>query len=222
MKSSKVVGTIRGFVRATHFGPTVLVVTMSFFLSLSPYSASGALQIAVAVLAGQCVVGWTNDLIDYPLDVAASRSKKPLVAGMITAKQLKPAVFIALFLSLLLSLIAPWGAKGTALHFLALLSATLYNSKLKKSVLSVLPYLVSFGALLWGIYLGADENPPLWLFVAFLSFTSAFHFLNVLKDLEMDLAQGIHGLPQRLGKNRSIAAAVILGLVGSYFVFFRS
>ena len=222
MKSSKIVGTIRGFVRATHFGPTVLVVTMSFFLSLSPYSASGALQIAVAVLAGQCVVGWTNDLIDYPLDVAASRSKKPLVAGMITAKQLKPAVFIALFLSLLLSLIAPWGAKGTALHFLALLSATLYNSKLKKSVLSVLPYLVSFGALLWGIYLGADKNPPLWLFVAFLSFTSAFHFLNVLKDLEMDLAQGIHGLPQRLGKNRSIAVAVILGLVGSYFVFFRS
>jgi len=58
---------------------------MSFFLSLSPYSAGGALQIVVAVLAGQCVVGWTNDLIDYPLDVEASRSKKPLVAGMITA-----------------------------------------------------------------------------------------------------------------------------------------
>ena len=214
--------TISGLIKATHFGPTVLVVTMSFFLSLSPYSAGGALQIAVAVLAGQCVVGWTNDLIDYPLDVAASRSKKPLVAGMITAKQLKLAVFIALFLALLLSLIAPWGVKGTVLHFLALLSATLYNAKLKKSLLSVLPYLVSFGALLWGIYLGADENPPLWLFVAFLSFTSAFHFLNVLKDLEMDFAQGIHGLPQRLGKNRSIAAAVILGLVGSYFVFFRS
>ena len=221
MKSSKIVGTIRGFVRATHFGPTVLVVTMSFFLSLSPYSASGALQIAVAVLAGQCVVGWTNDLIDYPLDVAASRSKKPLVAGMITAKQLKPAVFIALFLSLLLSLIAPWGAKGTALHFLALLSATLYNSKLKKSVLSVVPYLVSFGALLWGIYLGADKNPPLWLFVAFLSFTSAFHFLNVLKDLEMDLAQGINGLPQRLGKKLSIASAAILAIVGIAFTVIR-
>lgn len=213
--------TISGLIKATHFGPSVLVVTMSFFLSLSSYSAGGALQIAVAVLAGQCVVGWTNDLIDYPLDVAASRSKKPLVAGMITAKQLKPAVFIALFLALLLSLIAPWGVKGTALHFLALLSATLYNSKLKKSVLSVVPYLVSFGALLWGIYLGAGENPPLWLFVAFLSFTSAFHFLNVLKDLEMDLSQGINGLPQRLGKKLSIASAAILAIVGIAFTVIR-
>jgi len=153
--------------------------------------------------------------------VAASRSKKPLVAGMITAKQLKPAVFIALVLALLLSLIAPWGVKGTALHFLALLSATLYNAKLKKSVLSVVPYLVSFGALLWGIYLGADKNPPLWLFVAFLSFTSAFHFLNVLKDLEMDLAQGINGLPQRLGKKLSIASAAILAIVGIAFTVIR-
>lgn len=213
--------TISGLIKATHFGPTVLVVTMSFFLSLSPYSAGGALQIAVAVLAGQCVVGWTNDLIDYPLDVAASRSKKPLVAGMITAKQLKPAVFIALFLALLLSLTAPWGVEGTALHFLALLSATLYNAKLKKSVLSVVPYLVSFGALLWGIYLGADKNPPLWLFIAFLSFTSAFHFLNVLKDLEMDLAQGINGLPQRLGKKLSITSAAILAIVGIAFTVIR-
>ena len=221
VQNSQVITTLRGFIRATHFGPTVLVVMMSFLLSLSPYSATESIRIALAVLAGQCVVGWTNDLIDYPLDVAASRSKKPLVAGMITAKHLKPIVFIALFFALVLSLIAPWGVKGTALHFLALLSATLYNSKLKKSLLSVLPYLVSFGSLLWGIYLGAGKNPPLWLFIAFLSFTSAFHFLNVLKDLEMDLAQGIHGLPQRMGKNRSIAAAVNLGLIGSYFLIFR-
>jgi 4-hydroxybenzoate polyprenyltransferase len=213
--------SLAGFIKATHFGPTILVATMSFFLSLSPYSVGGALQIAVAVLAGQCVVGWTNELIDLPLDIAASREKKPLVTGEITAAQLRPAVFIALFLALVLSLLAPWGILGTLLHALALLSATLYNFRFKKTVLSVLPYVISFGALLWAIYLGAEKHPPFWLFIAFISFTSAFHFLNVLKDLEMDIPQGVHGLPQRLGKNLSIASAAILATVGIAFTVMR-
>ena len=62
-----------GLIKASHFGPTVLVVTISFLLSLSQYSALKSLQIAFAILAGQCVVGWTNDLLDFPLDQSAGR-----------------------------------------------------------------------------------------------------------------------------------------------------
>jgi hypothetical protein len=71
-KRSKLVG----MAKATHFGPTVLVVTISFVLSISQLSFAASLEIALAILAGQCVVGWTNDLLDHPLDHAAGRLKK--------------------------------------------------------------------------------------------------------------------------------------------------
>ena len=56
-----------GMAKATHFGPTVLVVTISFCLSISQLSSPKSFEIALAILAGQCVVGWTNDLLDHPL-----------------------------------------------------------------------------------------------------------------------------------------------------------
>ena len=213
--------TIKGFTQATHFGPTVLVVTISFFLSLSQYSAIDSIRIAIAILAGQCVVGWTNDLVDLPLDRAAVRSKKPLVAGKITAAQLKPAIFFALGLAIVLSLISPLGVRGTLVHALGLLSATFYNFKLKKTLLSVLPYVISFGSLPWAIYLSAGKHPPLWLVLGFILISSAFHFFNVLKDLEMDVSQGVLGLPQRVGRIGSLAIAIVFIAAGLLSVLLR-
>ena len=209
MKSTRFKSAL-GLIKATHFGPTVLVVTISFILARTQYSIVGSCRVALAILAGQCVVGWTNDLVDLPLDRAAARSKKPLVAGKITVAQLKPAVLIALFFALLLSLLSPLGVVGTMVHALGLLSATLYNIKLKKTLLSVLPYVISFGSLPWAIYLSADKHPPLWIVLGFILISSAFHFLNVLKDLEMDVSQGVLGLPQRVGKKASIVIAAFL------------
>jgi len=42
----------------------------------------------------------------------------------------------------------------------------------------------------------------------------AAHFINVIKDMDQDQASGIKGLPQRLGKVKSIAAAAVLIAVG--------
>jgi 4-hydroxybenzoate polyprenyltransferase len=211
--------TLIGLIKATHFGPTVLVVTITFFLARSQYSISGSARVALAILAGQCVVGWTNDLIDFPLDTAAGRSRKPLVAGVITPKHLKVAIFTAFILALLLSLMSPLGVVGTLVHELALLSATAYNFQLKKTLLSVLPYVISFGALPWAIYLSAGKHPPLWLYLGFILFSSSFHFLNVLKDLEMDISQGVLGLPQRVGKRASLAIALLL--VVAWIIFLQ-
>ncbi|NBU58095.1 MAG: hypothetical protein EBS25_06535 [Actinobacteria bacterium] len=203
-----------GLIKATHFGPTVLVVTISFLLSLTQFSWIGALQVACAILAGQCVVGWTNDLLDSQLDREALRSKKPLVSGLIGESTLKRAIGIALAVALALSLAGPLGIKGTLIHFLGILSATLYNFGMKKTIYSVLPYVVSFGAMPWAIYLANGKTPPVWIFLGFVTFSSAFHFLNVLKDFEMDVAQGVMGLPQRLGRRMSIACAVVLVIMG--------
>ena len=210
-----------GLVKASHFGPTVLVVTISFLLALSQFSAIKSFEIACAILAGQCVVGWTNDLLDYPLDLAAGRKKKPLVAGDISQSFLKTSIFIALIFALTLSLIGPLSFKGTSIHALGIASATAYNFGLKKTLVSLLPYVISFGAMPWAVYVAAGRTPPAWLYLGFIAFASAFHFLNVVKDLNWDISQGVLGLPQRLGKRKSIAIAACLVVGGLFDVAVR-
>jgi 4-hydroxybenzoate polyprenyltransferase len=205
---------IMGLLKASHFGPTMLVVTITYVLSRTQFSASDSLFIAFAVLLGQFFVGWSNDLIDYPRDKAARRMEKPLVAGTITEATLRISIGIALLSVLIVSLLSPLGVNGTAIHFLGLLSATTYNLKLKSTVLSVLPYMVSFGALPWAIYVAAGTKPPTWIVLGFVLISSAFHFLNVLKDLELDIAQNVMGLPQVLGRKKSIAMAALLAGLG--------
>ena len=198
------------FLRAAHFGPTVIVTTITFLLALSQYSLINSLRVAIAIFAGQLVVGWSNDFIDAPLDIAAQRSKKPIVSKEINPEQLKNSIFGALFVALILSLFSPLGLTGTLIHFLGILSATFYNLKLKSTILSPFPYIVSFGALPWAIYLPAGNQPPLWLFIDFMLIAVAFHFFNVLKDFQWDINQGVLGLPQRLGRNASLVISISL------------
>ena len=205
---------VMGLLKASHFGPTMLVVTITCILSLTQFSIRDSIFIAFAILLGQFVVGWSNDLIDFPRDKAAGRIKKPLVAGTITEKALRISLGIALPSALIVSLLSPLGVSGTAIHFIGLLSATAYNFKLKSTLLSVVPYIVSFGALPWAIYVAAGNTPPTWIVLGFILFASAFHFLNVIKDLEADIDQKVMGLPQVLGRKKSIAMAALLGVLG--------
>jgi 4-hydroxybenzoate polyprenyltransferase len=198
------------FLRAAHFGPTIIVTATTFLLALSQYSIIDSLRVAIAIFAGQLVVGWSNDFIDAPLDIAAQRTKKPIVSKEINPEQLKKSILVALFVALILSLFSPLGLTGTLIHFLGILSATFYNLKLKSTIISPLPYIVSFGALPWAIYLPAGNQPPLWLFIDFMLIAVAFHFFNVLKDFQWDINQGVLGLPQRLGRNVSLFISISL------------
>ena len=205
---------VMGLLKASHFGPTLLVVAITCILSLTQFSIRDSIFIAFAILLGQFVVGWSNDLIDFPRDKAAGRIKKPLVAGTITEDVLRISLGIALPSALIVSLLSPLGVSGTAIHFIGLLSAAAYNFKLKSTLLSVVPYIVSFGALPWAIYVAAGNTPPTWIVLGFILFASAFHFLNVIKDLETDIEQDVMGLPQALGRKKSIAMAALLGVLG--------
>ena len=199
-----------GMARACHFGPTVLVVSITLILSITQLSPAKSFEIVAAIFAGQLVVGWTNDLIDFPLDSAAGRLKKPLVSQVVTRKQLQEGIAVALIVAVLLSFLGPLGVKGGWLHMLGLLSATIYNFWAKSTWLSPLPYAISFGALPWAIYAAADKHPPVWLFIDFILVSIAFHFLNVIKDLEWDLHQGVLGTPQRIGLLKSVVGAITL------------
>jgi len=208
------------FLRAAHFGPTVIVTTASFLLSLSQYSIIDSLRVAIAIFAGQLVVGWSNDFIDAPLDIAAHRTKKPIVSKEINPEQLKRSIVFALVAAVLLSLFSPLGLTGTLIHFLGILSATFYNFKLKPTILSPIPYIVSFGALPWAIYLPAGNHPPLWLYLDFMLIAVAFHFFNVLKDFQWDINQGVLGLPQRLGRNASLVISISLVISAIFVLIF--
>jgi 4-hydroxybenzoate polyprenyltransferase len=81
-------------------------------------------------------------------------------------------------------------------------------------VFSVVPYIFSFGSLPWAIYLASGSRPPTWIVLGFILFASAFHFLNVLKDLESDVAQQVMGLPQVMGRKKSIVTAALLAVLG--------
>jgi 4-hydroxybenzoate polyprenyltransferase len=206
---------VGSLLKASHFGPTLLVMTVSFAIALPQYDVNGALQIAIAIFAGQLSVGWSNEVIDFPLDKAADRERKPLVSGELSDSFLKKLIPVAIALAVLLSLMSPLGAVGTLLHLLGIFSATLYNLKLKATIFSPLPYLISFGILPWAIYLPAGNTPPLWLYSTLALFSLSFHFLNVIKDLQWDLDQKVFGLPQRLGKKKSIATACALAMIGT-------
>ena len=205
-------------IKATHFGPTVLVVSISFTLAITQLSFPKSLEIASAILAGQCVVGWTNELVDHSRDEEAGRFKKPLVAGSVTNRQLQLGIASALALAVSLSFLGPLGSRGGWLHMLGLLSATIYNFWAKSTWLSPIPYAISFGALPWAVYSAAGNHPPTWLFIDFIFVSIAFHFLNVIKDLEWDFLQGVNGVPQIFGRKVSTAISAVL-LMSSMAIF---
>ena len=55
----------------------------------------------------------------------------------------------------------------------------------------------------------------------FILVTGAFHFLNVIKDLEWDLTQKVLGAPQRLGKKVSVLIATGLVLIAVLLAVIR-
>ena len=208
--NSRVVRVGVALLKAAHFGPTVLVVSITFLLARTHFSTFESARISLAIFAGQLIVGWTNDLVDYPLDLAANRISKPLVSNLITSQLLRNAIRIDLLAAMLLSYFSPLGFRGTIIHLLGVVSATSYNLRFKSTILSPLPYAFSFGLLPWAIYESAHATPPLWVYADFVLVSVAFHFLNVIKDLTWDINQGVLGLPQRIGKWWSVTTAIAL------------
>jgi 4-hydroxybenzoate polyprenyltransferase len=80
---------VNGLRQASHFGPTLIVTTISLTVALFYTPWQSAIVIACGVLLGQLVVGWSNDLYDYDDDLKHQRLNKPLVQASITQKDLQ-------------------------------------------------------------------------------------------------------------------------------------
>ena len=208
--------------RAIHLGPATLVCLVSYILSAILLGPLRAVEVTAAIFCGQCIIGWTNDLVDFKTDRSAGRLNKPLVAGELNATTLRVLIPIMVMLTTFISLLSPLHLKGTLLHVAGLMSATLYNVWLKRTVLSFVPYIVSFALLPVAIYSTVSKNAPVWLVAAFATVACSFHFLNVVKDIDVDRKQGVIGLPQRSGKRISqIIAIGLLGLAALEIILLR-
>lgn len=202
--------TITGLAKASHFGPTLLVTSISYFFAEIYWSSGSALLIALSIFSGQLVVGWSNDLIDYADDLSHQRLNKPLVAELITRKFLQSCLSIVLPVALLLNLIGPLGLLAGALSLFTIGWAVAYNFYFKFNIFSPLPYAIAFALLPSFIAISAGSSPPIWMWLCGALFGVAAHFLNVIKDMEQDHASGIKGLPQRCGRGASIITAIAL------------
>ncbi len=200
-----------GLVRACHLQPTLAVVTVTTALAaLAGRGPAGCTVVALAVLAGQLSTGWSNDWFDAGRDRDVGRIDKPIVAGDVSVGAVRAAACTALVATLPLSLLSGW--RAAAVHVVAVASAWSYNLGLKATVVSPLPYAVSFGLLPAFVTLGLPHHP--WPRPAVMAATALLgvgaHFVNTLADREDDARSGIAGLPQRMTARGALFTGVAL------------
>ncbi|WP_063794532.1 UbiA family prenyltransferase, partial [Kitasatospora sp. MBT63] len=206
--------------RACHPAPAAAVTLFATaFAAGCGRGPAGCALTGAAVAAGQLSVGWSNDLIDHRRDLAARRRDKPLAAGELDPAVLRAAAGAALLVCVPLSLAA--GAAAGAAHLAGVAAGWAYNLGLKRTVLSWAPYALAFGLLPAFVTLGLPGGPwpPPWLTAAAVLLGTGAHFANVLPDLADDLAAGVRGLPQRLGRaGAGAVAALLLGCASAVLV----
>ena len=205
---------LRGLLKASHFGPTLIVTAISWFFASHYWWEGPAYVIAFGVFTGQLVVGWSNDLYDYKDDLMHNRQNKPLVSGVISHSYLKRWLTFMVPFSFVANLLGPLGFKGGLVYMFGISMGVAYNFYFKFTALSPFPYAVAFAALPSCIAISKEITPPPWMWLGGAIFGVAAHFINVLKDMKKDQQSGIRGLPQRLGSVGSVIAAAVLIIAG--------
>lgn len=212
--------TLRALASATHPGPAVAVTVVAGLLALAAGVPAGrAALVTAAVLAGQASIGWSNDWLDADRDQAVARSDKPVVQGTVAPTLLRTLAVGSAAVAVVLSLLL--GPVPGSLLLVLVASGWAYNAGLKRTAVSVLPYVTGFGALPAGVVAAAPGAPlaPWWLVTAGAALGAAAHLANVAPDLEDDLATGVRGLPHRLGaRGSAVTGAVVLGVASLVLV----
>ena len=212
----------RALVAASHPLPCAAVTAFAVAVSAAAGRApGGVLLTGLAVLAGQLSIGWSNDLLDRSRDITAGRPDKPLATGDVDPGTVRRATALAVVACVPLSLAS--GVLAGTVHLVAVSGGWAYNLGLKRTWASPVPYAVSFALLTCFVTLGMDGSPwpQPWAVAAGALLGVGAHFLNVVPDVDDDLAGGVRGLPQRIGARASavtgavlMAAAAVLAVAG--------
>src|SRR3954451_11964101 len=186
--------TARALTLATHPGPAVAVTVVAILLGLAAGVPAGrVVLVGLAVLAGQASIGGSNAGPDPARDRAVARADKPVVQGAVAPSLLRSLALASAATAVVLSLFL--GVVPGLLLLLLVASGWAYNAGLKRTAVSVVPYVTGFGALPAGVVAAALGAPvaPWWLVTAGGALGAAAHFANVAPDLEDDAATGVRG-----------------------------
>jgi 4-hydroxybenzoate polyprenyltransferase len=204
---------------STHPGPTVavtlIVVVLAAGVGMEPPRIA---LLGAAILCNQLSVGLSNDWLDAERDRAVGRTDKPVALGLVSAAVARNAALLLAAASVLFTI--PLGVPAMAAQGVFLAAGWSYNLGLKRTPLSVLPYLVGFGTLPLVVTLSLAEprGAAWWATAAGASLGVAAHFANVLPDLADDARTGVRGLPHRLGRRASEAITWFALVAAAAFV----
>jgi len=212
---------VRLLLASSHPGPTVTVTVLATVLA----AAAGrpllvVVLVALAVVAGQLSIGLANDWIDVDRDRAVGRTDKPVAVGAISVRAVRTAAIATAAVSVVLSLLL--GPVPAVAHLVLVAAGWAYDAGLKRTAVSVLPFVVAFGLLpVVAVSAGGGPLPAAWAVATGAVFGVAIHCTNVLPDLVDDEATGVRGFPHRLGLRLSgvvafgsLVVAALLVLLG--------
>jgi len=201
---------------ACHPAPTVAVTALTAGLAaLAGLPWGTGLLVVGAVFTGQLSIGWSNDALDAARDRVAGRTDKPVAAGRVPRRTVAAAAGVALVLTVVLSLALGLLPGLAALTVVA--CGWAYNLGLKGTWFSFVPYALAFGLLpaVATLPLPGSPWPAGWAMLAGALLGVAAHLLNVLPDLDDDLATGVRGLPHRLGRRTTAVLGPVLLVIAS-------
>jgi 4-hydroxybenzoate polyprenyltransferase len=203
MKSRKRRGQTISLLLSCHPLPVLaMTIALTIAAALTGRSGPECVLVAATIVSGQLTVGWINDVVDADRDRQVGRLDKPVAMGWIEPGAVNFATTCAFLVCVPLS-VANGTAAGIA-HIAAVLSAWMYNFFFKSTVLSWLPYVVSFGLLpaflsYGGLGGGMHGGPPTIAMTVLAGLLGiGIHFLNVLPDLVEDDETGQRHLPLRI------------------------
>jgi len=215
--TAQVARVVRGFALACHPAPAVTVtLAVTALAAAAGRDAAGCVLVMVTVFVGQLSVGWSNDALDAPRDVAVGRMSKPVVAGLVSRRALGIGAVVALAVSAVLSFLAA-GLAGGACHVLFLASAWAYNLGIKSTVFSLVPYAVGFGALPGFVTFGLTPSvpPQTWAVVTAGLLGVAAGLANAAPDVDDDSATGVRGAVGRMGPAAARTTCVVVLLIAT-------
>jgi 4-hydroxybenzoate polyprenyltransferase len=197
--------------RAAHVAPTLAVTALATAIAAtSGRDLRATVLVAAAVLTGQVSIGWCNDFVDRNRDRVAGRADKPIATGSVSPGMVAVASACAATACVPLSLASGW--RAGLCHLVGVAGGWAYNLGVKRTLLSWLPYALSFAMLGAFLALGLPGHPAPhgWLLAGGALLGVGAHFLNVVPDVDADRRTGVLGLPQRLGAARSRTAGAVL------------
>jgi 4-hydroxybenzoate polyprenyltransferase len=173
---------------------------------------------ALAMFFAQSCIGVTNDVFDRRLD-AETKPWKPLVSGLVAPSS--AAILAGACLAAALVLGATIGPASMGLLALGTACGLAYDVRLKRTLLSAVPFMIAIPTLPAWVYVSFDrwQSGLWWLLPLGALIGLSVHLANTLPDIDSDTAHGVDGFAHRLGVRRSMylswiafAAALALSL----------